>query len=93
MEMCYDGALVMPNKFVVMDAEEMTYVNGGAYKTYRNNAALIELTNMFASAVGWGSITLSLVKLCAASAATGFGLAVAVAASVEIGRASCRERV
>lgn len=34
MEMCYDGALVMPSSFAVMDEEEMTYVEGGK-KKYR----------------------------------------------------------
>lgn len=29
MEMCYDGALVMPGSFAVMSEEEMTYVEGG----------------------------------------------------------------
>lgn len=29
MEMCYDGALVMPSSYAVMDSEEMTYVEGG----------------------------------------------------------------
>ena len=29
MEMCYDGALVMPSSYVAMDEEEMTYVEGG----------------------------------------------------------------
>ena len=29
MEMCYDGALVMPSSYAVMDKEEMTYVDGG----------------------------------------------------------------
>lgn len=31
MEMCYDGALVMPSSYAVMDEEEMMYVEGGAY--------------------------------------------------------------
>jgi len=31
MEMCYDGALVMPNNYAVVDEEEMTYVDGGYY--------------------------------------------------------------
>ena len=30
MEMCYDGALVMPNNYAIVDEEEMTYVDGGA---------------------------------------------------------------
>jgi len=29
MEMMYDGALVMPNNYAVVNEEEMTYVNGG----------------------------------------------------------------
>ena len=29
MEMCYDGTLVMPSIYAVMDEEEMTYVEGG----------------------------------------------------------------
>lgn len=29
MEMCYDGALVMPSNYAVMSEDEMTYVDGG----------------------------------------------------------------
>ena len=29
MGMCYNGALVMPGSYAVMDEEEMTYVDGG----------------------------------------------------------------
>lgn len=29
MEMCYDGALVMPKNYAVVNEEEMTYVDGG----------------------------------------------------------------
>ena len=29
MEMCYDGALVMPSSYAVMNEEEMSYVEGG----------------------------------------------------------------
>lgn len=29
MEMCYDGALVMPSSYAVMDNEEKMYVEGG----------------------------------------------------------------
>ncbi|MCR5518512.1 MAG: hypothetical protein K6F17_08085 [Lachnospiraceae bacterium] len=35
MEMCYDGALVMPREFAVMDEEEMTYTEGGKTIAYR----------------------------------------------------------
>lgn len=30
MEMCYDGALVMPGSYAVMSEDEMTYVEGGS---------------------------------------------------------------
>lgn len=29
MELCYDGALVLPSSYAVMDEEEMTYTEGG----------------------------------------------------------------
>lgn len=29
MEMCYDGALVLPNNYAMMSDDEMTYVEGG----------------------------------------------------------------
>lgn len=29
MEMCYDGALVMPSNYVAMDDEEKMYIDGG----------------------------------------------------------------
>ncbi len=31
MEMCYDGALVLPSSCAVMSEEEMTYVEGGKF--------------------------------------------------------------
>lgn len=44
MEMCYDGALVMPSNFVTMDEEEMMYVEGGKFT--RSSAKQIALTAM-----------------------------------------------
>lgn len=35
MEMCYDGALVMPSRYAVMDNDEMTYVEGGGTITVK----------------------------------------------------------
>lgn len=37
MDMCYDGALVMPSSYAVMDEEEMTYVEGGGLATLKSN--------------------------------------------------------
>ena len=42
MEVCYDGALVMPSSYAVMDAEEMTYVEGGRYISRGIVAAAID---------------------------------------------------
>ena len=33
MELCYDGALVLPSSYAVMDEEEMTYLEGGNCKS------------------------------------------------------------
>lgn len=43
MEMCYDGALVMPSNYAVMNEEEMTYVEGGwsGQQVLRNVCGLI----------------------------------------------------
>jgi len=37
MEMCYDGALVMPKNYVTVTEDEMTYVDGGTAKNFANN--------------------------------------------------------
>ena len=39
MEMCYDGALVMPCSYAVMSEDEMTYVEGGA--SYVRDASVV----------------------------------------------------
>ena len=31
MDMCYDGALVLPSSYAVMEQEEMTYTEGGKF--------------------------------------------------------------
>ena len=39
MEMCYDGTLVMPSSYAIMNEEEMTYLEGGATVSYRGTAS------------------------------------------------------
>lgn len=42
MEMCYDGALIMPSNYAVMDADEMTYVEGGGFgKHWWNKSSVV----------------------------------------------------
>ena len=63
MEMCYDGALVMPKNYAVVSEEEMTYVDGGA--TYsasqcRNFVAALGLCSrqaLMAVAAGAAAVT------------------------------------
>ena len=59
MEMCYDGALVMPSSYAVMDENEMMYLEGGVkVSTWIASAAIdIAVTAVLggcaASALGW----------------------------------------
>ncbi len=60
MEMCYDGALVMPKNYAVVNEEEMTYVEGGARFTVYGTAKSIRTrlsTIIGASLVGQGATT------------------------------------
>lgn len=69
MERCYDGALVMPSSYAVMDEEEMTYVEGGrTSKIYRASEALTYLSNQ--------------VKLCTAESAASLAVAGVGAATI-----------
>ena len=40
MEMCYNNELVMPKSFVVVNEEEMTYVEGGGHYTVSISAKM-----------------------------------------------------
>ncbi len=51
MEMCYDGALVMPSNYAVMDEEEMTYVEGGGSITINRKTIDKALSSIW-SAIG-----------------------------------------
>lgn len=42
MEMTYDGAMVMPASFVVVDEEEMTYLDGGYVATLYGTAKYLK---------------------------------------------------
>lgn len=56
MEMCYDGALVMPNNYAVVDEEEMTYVEGGGWSSYTGLEAIGIISAMCGAAVGTGAL-------------------------------------
>ena len=53
MEMCYDGTLVMPSSYAIMNEEEMTYLEGGwclerqwwGYNIYLTHNERVKLTS------------------------------------------------
>ena len=88
MEMCYDGALVMPSNYAVMNEDEMMYVEGGA--VYKGNSALLELTNMASVVLGYAGTSFSLAKVLTGgliSSGTGVGCVVALAAALGLSAA------
>lgn len=67
MEMCYDGALVMPNNYAVVSEEEMTYVEGGGTINVTIKASTIQATiGVLGGAVSGFGIQLALDALGAA---------------------------
>ena len=62
MEMCYDGALVMPSNFVAVSEEEMTYIDGGMTKTDMVISALISLVMGVASSKVANWLTIARMK-------------------------------
>ena len=57
MDMCYDGTLVLPSSYAVMDEEEMSYLEGGGTAVVYGTASQIRsrLTAIIgASLVGTG---------------------------------------
>lgn len=87
MEMCYDGALVMPSSYAVMSEEEMTYVEGGDAKKLKNNlVGLWNRTQGIRIAFKTAGIQLATIKAAAqytfAAAVTKFGPVVLKIAAV-----------
>ncbi|MEY8425828.1 hypothetical protein AALB52_24770 [Lachnospiraceae bacterium 38-14] len=52
MEMCYDGALVMPSSYAVMSEDEMTYVEGGMSGRTRTREDRVCVASFIAAATG-----------------------------------------
>lgn len=83
MEMCYDGALVMPSSFAVVEQDEMSYVNGGGTfsKTVRGNAAKLRVAHYFGvSAASFVALKASIVGIIAGAPTVVGCLAACVAA-------------
>ncbi len=61
MEMCYDGALVMPTSYAVMDEDEMRYLKGGVniymYKELLDKQHCIALSQSIQRLYGYYNIS------------------------------------
>ena len=85
MELCYDGALVLPSSYAVMDEEEMTYLEGGkeianlSKKQCINGLCAIGLSPQVAIA---GALTYTLAKCLINKVSKFGGLATAVVAGI-----------
>ncbi len=63
MEMCYDGALVMPSSYAVMDEDEMMHVEGG-YWFDRSRNTVANLTDIaIVLATAGMAVTISIKRL------------------------------
>ena len=87
MEMNYDGMLVMPSSYAVMDEEEMTYVAGGGWGTYKGIEALGVITAICGAGYAASRLTKTAAAALVASASTGVGLvaALGLACGVSLG--------
>lgn len=75
-------SLVLPSNYVSIEKDEMEYIDGGKYQTYKGWDAYRELSCMIANTFAWGGVSASLVKACLATASTGIGLIIAVACAL-----------
>ena len=75
MEMCYDGALVMPSSYAVMSEDEMTYVEGGMSGRTKNSEDRICTASFVTNAAVYaGKLTFKAFKALAVTACTGLAL-------------------
>lgn len=74
MDMCYDGTLVMPSSYAVMDEEEMSYVEGGGWQ----DLALDLLWSLCKNVI-WSISKKAVLAAWAASATIRGGVATAIA--------------
>lgn len=86
MDMCYDGALVMPSSYAVMDEEEMMYLEGGSvitsYSTAKNASTYLMGKAGYYAALGAGGTLAATAALASVVGAVGAGSAAALCYSM-----------
>lgn len=77
--------LMMPRNYAIIENDEMEYLEGGSWLTYKNAAALSQLSviagHVFKHAVATTALSAA-AAVGAAAGATGVGLVVAVASAL-----------
>lgn len=81
-------ALQLPNSYVEIDNDEMEYVDGGAWNSFRGTDAINEIENIAAVAFGLGTASYNIAKSAIAGASTGVAVAVAIAVGMGISMAA-----
>jgi len=69
---------VMPSNYALMSEEEMTYVEGGGWSTYKGLEALAGITTMCGAGFVAAGLTKAAGEALVASACTGVGLVAAI---------------
>ena len=77
MDMCYDGALVMPSSYVVMDEEEMTYVEGGGIKIRVNSTWCNRFAALLTAGAGLCAVGGAICSIATGGLSLAAGLALA----------------
>jgi hypothetical protein len=76
--------LRLPMNYVEVERDEMEYIDGGAWSSYRGLNAVRELSVMIANTLGWGRTTVGLCQAALASAATGIGVLLSIGLAMGI---------
>lgn len=94
MEMCYDGVLVMPSSFAVMDEREMQYVDGGVdplpmKRGYLNKSTCKTTAAKYTAATGLSKMRIAkeiyahaVMYYASTAALVGYGVTLAAALGV-----------
>lgn len=84
MEMCYDGALVMPSSYAVMSNDEMVYTEGGrVYNETGTAKQLKQKASVYMAS--WFSLAGGYTYTAAAAVASAVGVGVGVIAGIGAG--------
>ena len=74
----------MPSSYAVMEEDEMCYVEGGGWSTYKGMEALSAITMVCGCAFAFGKLTQAAGAALVGSACTGVGLVAALGCALGV---------